>query len=389
MLFKIRRNIFRADARKILNARYSRCAKDGESPLRRLLQDATSFGEAGHAAAGEGELRWATQPYAARPPEPTPPAVSPKDATVLLFPGQGSQFVGMGRRLMDVPTARDLYKLASEIVGWDVARLCLEGPESELAARCQTAVLVTSLAALEAARDARPAAVERAVAAAGFSLGEFAALVFAGALPLEGALRLVELRAAAMSAAAAARAGGMLTVWLGADARLPQLLHAAREHARATTADPVCEVANYLFPGCKVLAGDEEALLFVEREGRKFGVRRSARVRVSGAFHTALMARASDAVREGAALVEVRAPRVRVVSCVDARAHGDAADVRRRLVRLTTAPVRWEQTLHALYARPRPADLPLTLALGPGAALRSTLKMVNARAWDASVQIEA
>lgn len=145
---------------------------------------------------------------------------------------------------------------------WDVARVCLEGPEERLARHCQTAVLVTSLGALELARDSRPAAVERVRACAGFSLGEITALVFAGALQFEQALRLVEVRAAAMEAAARERAGGMLTVWLAPDARLPRLLAAARDGAAPALPDPVLQVANYLFPGCKVLAGDEEVSHF-------------------------------------------------------------------------------------------------------------------------------
>lgn len=142
---------------------------------------------------------------------------------------------------------------------WDVRKLCAEGPTDELDRRCQTAVLVTSLAALERVREERPAALERVRATAGFSLGEITALVFAGALPLEGALRLVEVRSAAMRAAAAERRGGMLTLWLAPDANLPHALLRAREHAaeRGVPA-PVCQVANYLYPGCKVIAGDEE-----------------------------------------------------------------------------------------------------------------------------------
>ncbi|XP_072948163.1 probable malonyl-CoA-acyl carrier protein transacylase, mitochondrial [Epargyreus clarus] len=360
-----------------------------ESPLKRLVQDASAFGEA---APAERELQWATQPYAAQAANAEPAdrdaRVRPEESSVLLFPGQGSHFVGMGRRLQDIPAARDLYELASNIVGWDVSRVCREGPAAELAARGQTAVLVTALAALERARELRPAALQRVRAAAGFSLGEIAALVFAAALPFDQALRLVELRTAAMQAAAAERAGGMLTLWLAPDARLGALLAAARDAAAAHVAQPVCQVANYLFPGCKVIAGDEEALRFVEAEGAAFGVRRAARVHVAGAFHTPLMARAEAAVRAALGSVRAAAPRVRVVSCVDARAYRDARDVAARVARLTTAPVRWEQTLHALFARPRDASQPLTLALGPGATLRSTLRMVNARAWDASVQID-
>lgn len=117
-----------------------------------------------------------------------------------------------------------------------------------------------------------------------------------------------------------------------------------------------------------------------------------ARVRVAGAFHTPLMAAAGDAVRaalDALGADAVKAPRVRVVSGVDARAYGSASAVRRGLARGPAAPVRWEQALQALYARPRGAAFPLTLALGPGGALRATLRQVNARAWDSSLQVDA
>ncbi|KAL0851657.1 hypothetical protein ABMA28_007429 [Loxostege sticticalis] len=360
-----------------------------DSPLRRLLDDASGFGEA---APAERELQWATQPYAARAPgqQAAAPRVDPQETSVLLFPGQGSQRVGMGRDLLKFPAAKDLYDLASSVVGWDVLKVCTEGPAAELDARCQTAVLVTSLAALERAREERPAALQRVRAVAGFSLGEITALVYAGALPFEGALKLVEIRSAAMRAASAERPGGMLTLWLAADANLPHALLRAREHAAERgVAGPVCQVANYLYPGCKVVAGDEEALKFLEKNGSKFGIKRAARVRVEGAFHTPLMGAAEAAVREALRALDVRAPRARVLSCVDARPYGDAGAVRRTLARHVSRAVRWEQTLHALYARPRGEPFPLTLALGPGAALRSTLRQVNAKAWDTSLQIDA
>ncbi|XP_053611583.1 probable malonyl-CoA-acyl carrier protein transacylase, mitochondrial [Plodia interpunctella] len=361
----------------------------GESPLKNLLNDASSFGEGQQR---EPALEWATQPYAARPGsggDETEHRTPSQETTVLLFPGQGSQRVGMGRLLADIPAARELYDLASSVVGWNVWRVCTEGPAEELARRCQTAVVVTSLAALERARELRPSAVERVRGAAGFSLGELAALVFARALPLERALQLLELRTAAMRAAAQERPGGMLTVWLAADARLPLALKAAQEHAtECGVVDPVAQIANYLYPNCKVVAGDEAALKWLESNGSKFGIRRCARVEAEGAFHTPLMHKAQLALREALQSIEVSRPLVPVVSCVDARAHGAAADVRRTLARHVARPVRWEQALHALYARPRGEHFPLTLALGPGAALRSTLRQVNARAWDCSVQID-
>ncbi|CAH2049784.1 unnamed protein product, partial [Iphiclides podalirius] len=378
-------------ARALLNNARARRLKsttsdEKQSPLKRLLDDASSFGDISNP---EPELRWATEPYARLASQEPTTRVDPRETTVLLFPGQGSQYVGMGKKLLDLPAARELYELASTVVGWDVARVCTEGPEEELQRRCQTAVLVTALAALERLRDERPGAVQRARAAAGFSLGEIGALVFAHALPFEQALRLAELRAAAMRAAAAERAGGMLTLWLRPDARLADALRRARQHAlERGVAAPVCAVANYLQPGCKVVAGDEAALRWLEAEGGAWGVRRAARVRVAGAFHTALMARAAEAVREALRHVRVAAPRLCVLSCVDARPYRDAAHARRQLVRLTTQPVRWEQTLHALFARPRGQPQPLTVALGPAAALRASLRHVNARAWDASLQVD-
>lgn len=370
--------------------RFSHTGSGERSPLRRLLDDASSFAES--EAPEHEQLRWATQPYARRITEQANrrDRVEPRDTTVLLFPGQGSQYVGMGRELLGIPAVRDLYQLASDVVGWDVARVCTEGPTQELAKRCQTAVLVTSLAALERVREERPGAVERVRATAGFSLGEIGALTFAGALPLEGALRLVEIRAAAMRAASTERPGGMLTVWLEPTAQLGRALTAAREAAaEAGVQEPVCSVANYLYPGCKVIAGDDAALAYLQRHGRELGVKRAVRVRVEGAFHTEMMSRAEEAVRVALTALQVRVPRLLVVSGVDGRAYGsDVSDVRRRLARLTTRPVHWEQTLHTLYARPRGASFPLTLALGPGEALRATLRQVNARAWDSSLQIE-
>ncbi|CAG4962555.1 unnamed protein product [Parnassius apollo] len=356
-----------------------------ESPLKRLLNDASSFGDVSNS---EPELRWATEPYARIIAEEPATRVDPRETTVLLFPGQGSYHIGMGKRLLDLPAARELYELASNVVGWDVARVCTEGPEDELERRSQVCVLVTALAALERVRDERPGALERVRAAAGFSLGEIAALVFADALPFEGALRLAELRAAAAEAATAERAGGTLMLWLAADARLGDALRRARDHAvECGVAAPVCGVAAYMYAGCKAVAGDEAALRWLCAEGGAWGVRRAERVR-GPALHSPLMARAVDALREALRHIEVRAPRLCVVSCVDARALRDATHVRRQLARQAAAPLRWEQALHALYARPRGEPQPLTLTLGPHKALRSTLRIVNARAWDASLQID-
>ncbi|GBP48507.1 Probable malonyl-CoA-acyl carrier protein transacylase, mitochondrial [Eumeta japonica] len=236
-----------------------------ETPLRKLLDQSTSFGER---EVQEPELQWATLPYADELPAHKPqPQTDPRDTAVLLFPGQGSQYVGMGKDLLKFPAARELYDFASSVVGWNVLRVCTEGPEEELTRRCQTCVMVSSLAALERLREERPSTLERARAAAGFSLGEITALTWAGALPLEQAFRLVEVRAAAMEAASRDRPGAMLTVWLAPDARLREAIRRAAEHARASDSDAHCSIASYLYPECKVIAGSEEVKQLIIYEG--------------------------------------------------------------------------------------------------------------------------
>lgn len=132
-----------------------------------------------------------------------------------------------------------------------------------------------------------------------------------------------------------------------------------------------------------------QALQYVERSGRGAGVRRSARVNVAGAWHSALMARTVEVMREALRQCAVAAPRLRVWAGAEARVYGSAAHVARGLARLGAAPLRWEQTLQRVFARPHPQAQPLVLALGPGAAaLRSTLRHVNARAWDTSIQVD-
>ncbi|KAL0893148.1 hypothetical protein ABMA27_014778 [Loxostege sticticalis] len=337
-----------------------------DSPLRRLLDDPSGFGEAEPAQSKQQRSKKRD-------------GSTPQKTSVLLFPGQGTQSVGMGRNLLKLPAAKELYDLASKIVGWDVQKVCTQGPAAELDARCQTAVVVTSLAALE--RHVR--------AVSGFSLGEFTALVFAGGLSFEGALKLLEFRNPAMNVIYEKRPGGMLSLLLEPDADLKLAMQSAREHAtKRGIPDAVCQVAVYL-PGRKVIAGDEEALKFIEKNGSKFGIKRTVRLRVKGANHTPLLAAAETAMREVLHKVPVRAPRLRVVSSVDARAYDDADSVRQKLERHMTDPCVQDQAMQALYERPRGEPFPLTLTFGPSAMMRNMLKHFDAKAWKNSLQIDA
>lgn len=160
-----------------------------ESPLKRLVENSSSFQDI-HPATKEQQ--WATLPYPRdaklhKHDDNRKPKVDPRETSFILFPGQGTQYVGMARNLLKFPKARDLFELSNYILGYDLLKLCLEGPKSDLdqTKYCQPSVMVCSLAAIEQLKEERPQAIENCVATAGFSLGEITALVFAGALGFE------------------------------------------------------------------------------------------------------------------------------------------------------------------------------------------------------------
>ncbi|XP_029425025.1 malonyl-CoA-acyl carrier protein transacylase, mitochondrial isoform X2 [Nannospalax galili] len=186
----------------------------------------------------------------------------PAQCSVLLFPGQGSQEVGMGRGLLGFPRVRQLYEAARHVLGYDLLELCLHGPQEDLdrTVHCQPAVFVASLAAVEKLHHLQPAVIENCVATAGFSVGEFAALVFAGAMEFSEGLYAVKVRAEAMQEASEAVPSGMLSVLGQRQSNFSFACMEAREHCKSLgIEDAVCEVSNYLFPDCRVISGHLEA----------------------------------------------------------------------------------------------------------------------------------
>uniref|UniRef100_A0AAV2IZM5 Malonyl-CoA-acyl carrier protein transacylase, mitochondrial n=1 Tax=Knipowitschia caucasica TaxID=637954 RepID=A0AAV2IZM5_KNICA len=257
----------------------------------------------------------------------------------MLFPGQGSQFVGMGRGLMKYPNVKEMFNAAQRILGYDLLSLCLEGPEEELmkTVHCQPAVFVLSLAAIERLNHLNPKAIESCVAAAGFSVGEFAALVFSGAMTFEEALYVVKVRAEAMQKASELIPSGMLSVMGKPQAQYKFACVQAREHCRSLGIDdPVCSVANYLFPDARVIAGHQQALDFLQKNSRKFYFMRTKVLSVSGAFHTELMQSALEPFRQVLRQVEVRRPEINVYSNVDGKRYMNESHIRRQLLMLMT-----------------------------------------------------
>jgi [acyl-carrier-protein] S-malonyltransferase len=288
-----------------------------------------------------------------------------------LFPGQGAQHIGMGKVIASrFPAAKKLYDQAHEILGFDLASLCFDGPAERLDATVisQPALFVSSLAALEMLRAEQPAVVDGCAAAAGLSLGEYTALVFAGAMSFEDGLRVVQRRGEAMQQAADANPSGMVS------ALLLDREQVAKVRDEAAAAGPIW-VANYLCPGNTVLSGDKiacaRAAELIEQAG---GSPRA--LAVAGAFHTPLMGSACGQLQEVLQSVKMQSPRIPVVSNVDGKIHDDPDDLRQILIQQVTQPVLWEDCVRALLAQ----GCDQFYEVGPGKVLKSLLKRIDRKA---------
>ncbi|XP_077122692.1 malonyl-CoA-acyl carrier protein transacylase, mitochondrial [Ranitomeya variabilis] len=312
------------------------------------------------------------------------PSRSPLDSTVVLFPGQGSQQVGMARGLLQYPNVRAMFLAAHKVLGYDLLDLCLKGPAEMLnkTVHCQPAVFITSLAAAEKLSQEDPEAVENCVVTAGFSIGEFAALVFAGALDFAEALYAVKVRAEAMQEASDAVPSGMLSVFGTPKTKYHLACAEAEEHCKTLgIADPVCRVANFLFPNGKVIAGHKEAIEFLQTNSKKFSIARTKLLPVSGAFHTPLMEPAVEPLQKVLKTLNFKQPLVNVYCNVDGKRYRHASAMEDLLSKQLVCPVKWEQTMHAIYERKQGTNFPRTFEMGPGVQLGAMLRICNLKAW--------
>ncbi len=287
----------------------------------------------------------------------------------LLFPGQGAQYVGMGKALAErYAGAAALFSRAAEILGYDLLGLCTSGPAARLDSTVcsQPAIFVTSLAALEALKAERPEAVLECVAVAGLSLGEYTALVHGGALDFEEGLKLVQERGAAMQAAADAVPSGMVSV-LGLD--LEVLGRLCEEEAQGE----VLQIANLLCPGNVVVSGSRGACERLARRAEACGAMKTVPLPVAGAFHSSLMEPAAARLRAALAAAPFRDARLPVVANVDAQPHVAAADFPELLERQLTSPVRWEESVRCLLA----LGCTQFFEVGPGRVLRGLLRRID------------
>jgi|Deesub1362A_J573_1020465.scaffolds.fasta_scaffold00120_73 [acyl-carrier-protein] S-malonyltransferase len=281
-----------------------------------------------------------------------------------LFPGQGSQYVGMGQELYtDYPAARRVFDCADEVLGFALTKLCFEGPKEELqkTANTQPAVLATSIACYEILREKgiKPEVL------AGHSLGEYTALVVAGAFSFEDALLLVRRRGQLMQEAVPLGTGGMIAV-LGLDRDKVERITA--EAARAG----VINAANFNCPGQVVLAGEMPALEEAVKLAKRAGAKRCVPLPVSGPFHSTLMRGAGERLAQALEDVRIRDPRLPVVANVDGSLLRTADEVGAALVRQIYSPVRWEEGMRYLVE----SGVETFVEVGPGKVLSGLMKKI-------------
>ncbi|MCS7207075.1 MAG: ACP S-malonyltransferase [Dehalococcoidia bacterium] len=283
-----------------------------------------------------------------------------------LFPGQGTQFVGMGRDLAEAsPAARALFQQADEALGFPLSRLMFEGPQADLTRtdNAQPAILVASLACLAALEEVvGKGALPPPAYAAGHSLGEYTALVAARSLTVEDAVRLVRLRGRLMQEASE-RCPGTMVVVLGLDEMTVE------EVCRETGA----QISTVNTEEQIVIAGDHLAVARAADLCALRGARRLVPLQVAGAFHTTLMASAREGLAQALAQVPIRDPQVPIVANASARPITTAQEVRQELVEQLCAPVRWKHSMQFLLSR----GIKTFVELGPGRVLSGMLRQMS------------
>ncbi|KAA9004143.1 ACP S-malonyltransferase [Paenibacillus spiritus] len=283
-----------------------------------------------------------------------------------IFPGQGAQSVGMGRDVYEtLPESREVFEQGNSALGLKLTDLIFEGPESELkqTANTQPALLTTSIAYLRALE----AAGVRADYAAGHSLGEYSALVAAGVLAYEDAVRLVRLRGQFMEEAVPGGQGAMAAVLGAPREALAELCRAISEEGHAV------ELANVNCPGQIVVSGSKEGVSAVGERVKEIGGKRAIPLEVSGPFHSSLMKPAALRLEEELARVQFRKPAVPVVVNATASAVSDPEELRSLLVKQVYSPVLWQDSVEELIQ----AGVDTFVEIGPGSVLTGLIRKID------------
>lgn len=304
----------------------------------------------------------------------------------LVFPGQGSQAVGMGKPLADAfAAARHVFEEVDEALRQNLSKIMFEGPDAELVltANAQPALMAVSVAVIRVLeQEAKLAPAQLASHVAGHSLGEYSALAAAGALELGDAARLLRLRGEAMQKAVPVGEGAMAAL-LGLD------LPAAQEVALAAAQGEVCDCANDNAPGQVVVSGARAAVARALEIAKGKGAKRALLLPVSAPFHCALMRPAAEAMAEALAKATIAPPRIPLVANVTASAVSDPETIRTLLVKQVTGMVRWRESVSWMKA----AGVTTLVECGAGKVLTGLAKRIEpemaALALNAPSDIEA
>jgi [acyl-carrier-protein] S-malonyltransferase len=283
--------------------------------------------------------------------------------TALLFAGQGAQAVGMGQDLAAAfPSAKAWFDRANAALGYDLASICFNGPESELTKteNAQPGIFLVSWVAFQLLKERAPSLEFDATA--GLSLGEFTALTAAGAMSFEDGLRVVRQRGRFMQEACEATHGGMAAV-IGLD----------EAPTREVCAEAGVVLANLNCPGQLVISGETDKITKAVELTKAKGAKRAIALPVAGAYHSPLMAGAQLKLQAELAKVKLSPPVVPVISNVTGETHTSAADISTRLVEQVTSSVLWEKSMRTLLAQ----GFTRFIELGPGTALSGFMKRID------------
>lgn len=281
-----------------------------------------------------------------------------------LFPGQGAQYVGMGKDFYDAcPPAKDIFDTADKILGFSLTKICFEGPASELVKTkyAQPAILTVSIALLRAL-ESKLQGKFHPLAAAGLSLGEVSALVAAGSISFEDGVYLVKRRGEFMDEAAAENPGGMVSI-LGLE----------KETVYKIAQESGSEVANLNCPGQIVISGKKDNIARAIELANKAGAKKTITLEVGGAFHSSLMKPAGVKLKEVLDKIKILPPKIPVVTNVTANFENNVEEIRQNLTGQMNMPTLWEDSIRLMAKQ----GIKTYLEIGPGKVIKGLLRRID------------